>query len=167
MDVEGRRQLLEASGLWVVDPAWEGAAVAPGEAWRKIILLDAIPTERVHYGDPSESFPVAQSRWRELAVEVGLFSEDKEFLISPSGAGTEVLPWALVRCENAMSLMEHIYQGGEFAAMSLDGKVVGGITLEEYEIWLFALPFAPHPSLRLSIDPPTEFMPVACFGEGF
>jgi hypothetical protein len=44
----------------------------------------------------------------------------------------------------AAAVLERIgpaFGGADFAAMSLDSKVVGGITLEEYEIWLFGMPF--------------------------
>lgn len=141
MDLEARRLLLESAGLTVLDSAWSGQAPVPIEAWRPIISGAATPTARVRVQEDGRHLPEVQKKWEEIAGNSALFGEQGEFLISVAGEGAAMAPWARVRRTPKMTLARQLAPADgepEFVTMSIDGRVVCGVTTEEYDVWIVA-----------------------------
>ena len=141
MDLEARRLQLESAGLTVLQSAWSGPAPTPMEAWRVIIGGAAKPTARVRVQDDGRHLREVQEKWEEIAEISGLFGEHGEFLLSVAGVGSVAAPWAHVQRTPNMTLAEQLAPAKgepEFVAMSEDGRVVCGITTEEYDVWIVA-----------------------------
>ncbi|MFI5793428.1 hypothetical protein [Streptomyces sp. NPDC051677] len=141
VDLEARRLLLESAGLSILDPAWSGQAPTPMAAWLPIISGSATPTARVRIQEEGRHLPEVEGKWRDIAESSALFGERGEFLISVAGKGAATAPWALVRRTPEMALAQRIASVGgepEFVAMSVDGRVVCGVTPEEYDVWIVA-----------------------------
>jgi hypothetical protein len=139
MDLERRGSLLKTAGLTVLDEAWSGEAPDPMRAWRPVISGGATPAVRVRIADGNEYLPEVQDHWENVAEQVGIFGDDGDFLISVAGAGAAKAAWARVRRASAMRLAQYLgsVEGEpEFVTMSMDGRVVCGVTSEEYEVWI-------------------------------
>ncbi|WP_406359434.1 hypothetical protein OH782_00125 [Streptomyces sp. NBC_01544] len=139
MDLESRERLLQSAGLTVLDPTWSGDVPGPMEAWRLIIGGEVTPSAVVHFRDGNEHLDEVESRWESIAERNGLFDSRDEFFISVAGVGSVNHPWARVRRNPGLSLA-HILAPSvgepEFVAMSIDGRVVCGVTTEEYDVWI-------------------------------
>jgi hypothetical protein len=144
LDVSERAALLASAGLRVMDPAWSGAVVEPFQAWRVIIVIDAQPVLKVADVGGEYQWQQALTFWRAEGVAAGLFSPDGRFLISLANEGEE-LPWCLVRLGDEVGAMERLMRRSpscdEFVAMSVDGRVVSGIGVEEDGLWIYAMPY--------------------------
>jgi len=133
--------MLESAGLAVLDSAWSGQAPLPMEAWRPVIGGAATPTARVSIQKERRHLSEVQEKWEEIAGASALFGERGEFLVSVAGEGADTAPWALVRRTSKMTLAQRLglIEGEpEFVAISVDGRVVCGVTTEEYEVWIVA-----------------------------
>ena len=124
---------------------------SPGRVYLALHSSLAKPGRIVRYGtgsgglDVIDAMPVAQSAWTELGVESGLIASDGSLLVSvPFADQKGQAPWVLVRCEGSISLLENLYRdrvNASFNALSVDGKVAGGISWEEDEFRVFAMPY--------------------------
>jgi hypothetical protein len=142
MTIDSRRALLESSGLVVVEDecdAAEGLGVWP--AWQRIIG-DVVPTATVSSDGPDVAAEV-DARWCELARQYSVIDDCGEFLISVAGLGARELGWAKVRmtarAELARSLTDQpssIHRHPEFVTADVLGRIVLGVTTEEYDVWL-------------------------------
>ena len=144
MDIGSRTRLLEQAGLSVIDPAWDGARIAPMAAWKLVIGGDALPDATVRYDDRGEYLSDVESTWRELSAEAGLFGEKGEFLISVAGVGAATAPWALVKLNTWSDLagqLALVHGNPEFVAMDVESHTVCGVTSEEYEVWIVIVSF--------------------------
>lgn len=144
MDADERAALLASAGLSVIAPVWSGAVVEKFQAWRAIIVFDAQPVLKVTDVGGGYQWQQALTFWRAEAAAAGLFSSDGRFLISLADEGNE-LPWCLVRLGDEVGAMEMLMWRSpscdEFVAMSVDGKVVSGIGVEEDGLWIYAMPY--------------------------
>jgi hypothetical protein len=139
MDLESRKRLLQSAGLTVLDAAWSGQMPQPMEAWRLIIGGEVTPSAVVHFLDNNEHLDEVESQWESIAENGGLFDSRGEFLISVAGVGSVNHPWARVRRNVGLSLARSLAPSvgePEFVAMSIDGRVVCGVTTEEYGVWI-------------------------------
>lgn len=139
MDLADRRTVLEAAGLTVLDESWSGNVAEPSAAWRPIIAGSAVPTTTIRH-DEADVLARVDAAWYQLACSSGVLDGHGEFLISVAGDGAAAESWAHVRCDHAPTLAEAMEPGwsggGEFAAVSMNGRVVCAVTVEEYEYWV-------------------------------
>jgi hypothetical protein len=80
-----------------------------------------------------------ETKWESIAEDCGLFGSRREFLIHVAGVGAAKHPWACVQRNSGLSLAHHLAPdagGPEFVAMSIDGRMVCGVTTEEYDVWI-------------------------------
>ncbi|HZP52130.1 hypothetical protein [Actinocrinis sp.] len=139
MDIGSRKRLLERAGLSVIDPAWDGARIAPMAAWKLVIGGDAVPAATVRFDDGGGYLCDVESTWRELSAQAGLFGEKGEFLIGVAGVGAATAPWALVKLNPRSDLagqLAPVHGNPEFVAMDVESRTVCGVTSEEYEVWI-------------------------------
>jgi|SRR6185437_705241 len=139
MDLESRSLLLESAGLSVLDAAWSGAVPVPMKAWHLIVDGGVTPTATVRILDDNGHLREVESKWEMIAESAGLFDPRDEFLISVAGAGAANAPWARVRRSSQLTLAYRLASSPgepEFVAMSLDGRIVCGVTTEEYDVWI-------------------------------
>lgn len=131
--------MLRASGLMVLEASSSFVGPAPMDAWRIIIGGNTVPTVRVATDSEFDYLSDVDRSWESVAEELGIFGNDGEFLISVAGSPIGRLPWARVRPDQDRSLARHLVSNPgepEFVAMSVDARVICGVTTEEYEIWV-------------------------------
>ncbi|WP_406642542.1 hypothetical protein [Amycolatopsis sp. WGS_07] len=134
-----RSGMLRASGLVVLEASSSFDGPAPMDAWRVIISGNAVPTARVATDSEFDYLSEVDRTWESVAEELGIFGNDREFLISVAGSPIGRLPWVRVRPARDLSLARHLVNNPEepeFVAMSVDARVICGVTTEEYEIWI-------------------------------
>lgn len=99
-----------------------------------------MPTVRVPYeSGPDEYVPEVDRCWESVAEKLGVFGPGGDFLLSVGIDGMGALPWAHVRRGRNLSLARHLADNPgdpEFVTMSVDGRVVCGVTSEEYDVWI-------------------------------
>jgi hypothetical protein len=143
----------------VIEASADIPVPAPAEAWRVIVSGSTVPTEIVPLERDQEQWALTLRRWRDLGATAGLFAGDGSFLISVEAAGGGRLPWALVRCGDDVTRMEYLFrqdpERAGLAALSVDGRVLGGIDAEEHGTWVYAMPFVPiagtpHPLIAVA-----------------
>jgi hypothetical protein len=141
MELVERRAVLEAAGLTVLDESWSGNVPEPSAAWRPIIAGSAEPSSTIRHDAP-DVLKRVDAEWYRQARAVGVLDGHGEFLISVAGDGAAAESWARVRCSAAPTLAEAMEPGwsggGEFAALSMSGRVVCGVTVEENEYWVLS-----------------------------
>jgi hypothetical protein len=139
MDLEARERLLRSAGLKILDMAWSGPVPEPSNAWKLIIAGGVTPSAAVQALDGNRHLDEVETKWESIAEDCGLFGGRGEFLIHLAGVGAAMHPWACVQRNSGLSLAHHLAPHAgepEFVAMSIDGRVVCGVTTEEYDVWV-------------------------------
>ncbi len=128
--------LLRRCGLTPLGFVRESGLPTPERVWR-ITIGDRAPAIRV----PLEGDDLAgrvDAAWRRAARRYGILGAGADFLIALSFD----LPWMKVSSAPEARLAEHLVGGNgrpgeaEFVTMALDGRVMCGVTTEEYDVWL-------------------------------
>lgn len=143
-DAGSRKILLESAGLTVTDPLWAGPVPARSGVWRTLRSRRIGPVSVIPAAGSLGSQIAAQEIWREKSAETGLFGADGEFIVSTPGSKWHGSPWALVRVEGNVRLLEELaYQHipTEFVSMSADGRVAAAVRIEGDSLLVFATPF--------------------------
>jgi hypothetical protein len=131
---------------------------------------DSLPAPRhaagITFGgtEPAATVPLAgedlsrrvDAAWLQLAHEHHVVDEEGRFLITTTMEG----PWVPVRLQSEVHMAEHLVGRNarpgqaEFITMALDGRVMCGVTTEEYDVWLVVdrerikLPPPPPPDIE-------------------
>lgn len=139
--ISSRRSLLEACGLVVVEEESKtvGDRLSVPQAWRHVIG-DVTPTVTVDANAVDLAVQV-DHHWNELAALYSVVDAAGDFLISVSGPGAWELGWARVRTSGRAELAQHLAghlrsAEPEFVTADVNGRVVLGVTAEEYDVWL-------------------------------
>ncbi|MFE4591823.1 PH domain-containing protein [Streptomyces laurentii] len=132
------RDSLEAHGLKMSDTG------IPDEA---PYILTAIRAVTGHYVRPAVSIPRTSPtaldqidrRWHEEAEYLRIYARDGEFLLRTSDAGSEERGWLRLRDTVRTRLPSRIKSSTgyrEFIAVSLDGRSLCAVSIEEDEDWI-------------------------------
>ncbi|MGW2468358.1 hypothetical protein [Streptomyces bauhiniae] len=121
--------------------------------------IDALPVNSALYAvngvdvEPTSSIPVSSAGamgelsrlWRTHASVLPLHDEDGDFLIMPPGAGGSKVGWVKVKDQVGVDLPARIASvtgSPEFIAISLDGRRLCAVTVEDDEYWVVVHKFA-------------------------
>lgn len=129
-------ELLDLCGLDVLDWQLPDSLPAPRRA-AGITFGGTEPAAKVPFTGEDLSGRV-DAAWLRLAREHGVVDEDGRFLMTTTMEG----PWVPVRIRSEVHLAKHLVGRNarpghaEFITMALDGRVMCGVTTEEYDVWL-------------------------------
>lgn len=129
---------VSSSGLVVLGIPPPSGVPGTSEAWRKVVNIETEPAVRVGHSLP-DALSEVDRQWLAHAERESLFPEDGSFLISVAGPGAFEAGWTCVRWPGNTSLastLVHDEGSPEFVAMSMDGRLLCGVTTEEYDYWI-------------------------------
>ncbi len=136
-------ETMEACGLSLVDRDVPDPLPTVMTAIHAVTGIDVKPAERVPDSAPDAATRL-DSRWQELASEVGLRDASGEFLVIPSGGGGTSVGWVRVTDLSPRPLPSRVAAvtgSPEFVALSLDGRRLCAVTEEEDEYWIIVHTF--------------------------
>ncbi|MER5510245.1 hypothetical protein ABT052_33680 [Streptomyces sp. NPDC002766] len=126
-----------------------GLQVIQGDASRNVTPVQtAIYAVTGFEVEPESAIPIASPRaideldseWHRLASQVSLYSETNEFLILPPISGGSKIGWVqvrdLVEGNRLPSRIASVTGSREFVAISLDGRHLCAISVEEDDYWV-------------------------------
>jgi len=96
------------------------------------------PASTVPISSPG-AIEVLDSEWHRLAAAVSLYSQTNEFLILPPVSGGSKIGWVHVRDLEGNRLPSRIASATgspEFVAISLDGRHLCAVSVEEDDYWV-------------------------------
>jgi hypothetical protein len=132
------RARLGEHGIIVLDGALPSSAPPPLTAVRAVTGAYVQPTVTVPHSAPDLEEIIDRS-WREQATRIGLHSDDGRFLMRLSNPSSEARGWLQVRDEVAERLPSRMASATgcrEFIVVSLNGKHLCAISLEDDEDWI-------------------------------
>lgn len=133
---------LLAAGFQVIQgTVGSESLLSHAEAWRLIASSSVVPAVKIAYSGRS-SVGAVEDAWREKAFDSGLVGTSGTFLLCLAGLGGATSSWVRVRLSGRgldfRNLGPNVGEP-EFVAMSDDGRVLIGVTAEEYDRWIICL----------------------------
>jgi hypothetical protein len=125
-------------GITVLDGALPSSAPPPLTAVRAVTGGYVQPAVAVPHSAPDLEERIDRN-WHAQATRIGLHSGDGRFLLRLSNPGSEARGWLHVRDEIAERLPSRMASATgcrEFIAVSLDGKHLCAVSLEDDEDWI-------------------------------
>ncbi|MGW2209297.1 hypothetical protein [Streptomyces sp. NPDC001781] len=106
--------------------------------------VDAEPVVSIPFSSPGAMSELSR-HWHSQSSRFLFDGEDGEFLIMPPGPGGSKVGWVKVRDRVGVDLPSRIASvtgSPEFVAISLDGRRLCAVSVEDYEYWVVAHEFA-------------------------
>lgn len=115
-----------------------GAAEDVQSAWKAFSSVQAEPVVRISDSLEELSLVALERTWGAMAAELGVISDQGEFLLTVGSEGTFGMPWFHVRTGGGPIIRDlGMYPGEpEFIASSLDRSVSIAVSTEESEFWI-------------------------------
>lgn len=133
------------SGRWLPGPrsgltrlGQLGTSEDVQSAWKAFSSVQAEPVVRISDSLEELSLVMLEHTWGAMVAELGVISDQGEFLLTVGGEGTSGMPWFHVRTDDGPTIRDlGMYPGEpEFIASSLDRSVSIAVSTEESEFWI-------------------------------
>ncbi|MEU9920452.1 hypothetical protein AB0H51_03860 [Streptomyces griseoluteus] len=140
---QGWEAVLQRCGLQVVqDHAREALPI--NYALYAVNGVHVEPVASIPFSSPGAMGELSRL-WHSQSSRLSLCDEDAEFLIMPPGAGGSKVGWAKVKDQVRIDLPSRIANvtgSPEFIAISLDGRRLCAVTVEDDEYWVVVHEFS-------------------------
>jgi len=100
--------------------------------------IDVTPTAAISAASPQAADEL-DAAWHRLALRCSLYSADGSFLVLPPGSGGSSIGWVAVRDPIGSGLPSRVSaatDSPELVALSVDGKRLCAVTVEDNDYWI-------------------------------